>query len=90
LGYENLPFHIGDRVLIIKHEDILRGFCGKIVSHISTVLDTPKVKVRFEFKKGDTKPVPKGYATKASNIQFRIFDVKDLIVDSKLNRLLYG
>ena len=90
MGYENLPFQVGDRVLIIKHEDILRGFTGKVVSYISVILDTQRVKVRFEFKKGDTKPVPKGYATKASNIQFRIFDTTELIVDSKLNRLLYG
>lgn len=90
MGYENLPFLIGDQIVVIKPQDILRGFGGKVVAHISIIPGTPQVKVRFEFKKGDTKPVPKGYATKASNIQFRIFDVKDIIMDTKLNRLLYG
>lgn len=90
MNQENLPFHIGDVVLIIKPQDILRGFVGKVVSHLPTFPDTQQVKVKFEFKKGQPKPIPRGLACKASNIQFRIFDVKDLIMDSKLNRLLYS
>ena len=90
MSQENSAFHLGDRVLIIKHTDILQGFVGKVVSHLSSFPDTPQVKVKFEFKKGQPKPIPRGYACKASNIQYRIFDVKDLIMDTKLNRLLYG
>lgn len=90
MSQENLPFRVGDKIMIINDEDIMHGFVGKVVSHIYVISGTPQVKVKFEFKKGDRKPIPKGYACKASNIQFRIFDITDLIMDTKLNKLLYS
>ena len=87
---QDFEFTIGDKVLIIKQEEIMRGTVGKVVSHIMKISDTREVKVKFEFKKGDYSPRPRNYAHKASNIQYRIFNIKDLIMDTKLNRLLYS
>lgn len=86
-------FHIHDQVLVAKPDDIMHGFVGKVIAHYCPNAgreETQHFKVKFDFKKDQPKPVPKNGAFRASNIQYRIFEESELIMDTKLNRLLYG
>lgn len=86
-------FMIGDKVIISNGKDIMHGCVGKVVGNGTIGRGNDEViafKIKFDFKTGQYKPRPKTMAHSASNIQYRLFAVSDLIMDTKLNRLLYG
>ena len=78
-------YEIGQKVLVIKKDSELFSFCGNIIAHINK----ETVKVKFDFTK-TTSPKPFGWPRKASNISFQIFDTKEVILATKISRLLYG
>lgn len=86
-------FKIHDKVIITNPKDIMHGCVGKVVGHGTLFEDNSEVlafKIKFDFKTGQYKPRPKDMALTASNIQYRLFAVSALTIDTKLNRLLYG